>query len=102
MSRASRCPGALWMATRRIATIIGRPGGELSLSQRDSDALADRLGPGPAAHDPVKFLQRLPQRIHERPRVVDLVAIDDDPEVHVVEVAHAGDVEPDAVGDDAH
>src|SRR3712207_6889480 len=43
--------------------------------------------------------QRVAHRVHERPRVVDHLAVDDDPEVDVVEVAQARDVQPDAVGD---
>src|SRR3954454_3759913 len=39
---------------------------------------------------------------HDRPRVVDHLAVADDAEVDTVEVAQARDVEPDAVGDHRH
>jgi hypothetical protein len=41
----------------------------------------------------------LAERGGERPRIVDKVAIDDDPEVEAAAVAHDGDVETDAVHD---
>jgi hypothetical protein len=39
------------------------------------------------------------QALQQRPRVIDLIAVGDDPEVEVVEVAHHRDVQPDPVDD---
>src|SRR4051812_11983259 len=46
-----------------------------------------------------KLVQRAPGAVQECPRVVDLLAVADDPEVDAVLVADHGDVQADAVDD---
>src|SRR5919199_6418771 len=46
----------------------------------------------PAADHALELVERARGPVHERPYVVDLVAVGDDPEVHVVAVAHDGHV----------
>src|SRR3712207_6340197 len=50
-----------------------------------------------AQHRAGQLVERAAEAVHQRPHVVDLVAVGDDPEVQMVEVAHHRDVEPDAV-----
>ena len=78
--RRRRSPGA----SRRSKTRPPRPVDELRQSR---------------SHPLLELLERVAQPVHHRPEVRDLVAVGDDPEVHVAVVAHHRDVQAHAVGD---
>ena len=56
-----------------------------------------RIGVGGACANSRSSSSAGPQGVEDGPRVVELLAIDDDPEVERVQVAHHGDVDADPV-----